>query len=224
MKKLLLILFFAGVFVNSKGQEAYRFHSDFLFRAKGMDSLFRVTKGEVFYDKNIKTLVFNNTFPRKERYVLKDTTMYLFSNDSLIRKQRNLIPPEHTMSSYLLSSTFSNYGLDKAGFNISNVEKKKGIVVTSWIPNGAIGQFVGKILIANKNKQLYSVVIYDKDMKLITRQIFKKYQDIEGTQVPSEILSVTYYGDTSKYVQITNLSNIKLNETINNEFYDYKVD
>ena len=224
MKKHFLLLFFA-VILNASGfsQEAYRIHSDFLFKSKGLDSLFRVTKGEVFFDKNIKTLVFKNTFPIRETYVIRDTILYVYHGDTLIETRKNIIPPEHTMFSYLLSSTFANYGLDNTGFQINNVEKKNGIVVTSWLPNGIIGKYVGKILVANKDKRLYSVVIYDKDMKILSRQIFKKYESIDGTEIPSEILSVTYYNDSSQYMQITNLANITLNETENESMYNFKI-
>ncbi|MFB6342732.1 hypothetical protein ACE1ET_13470 [Saccharicrinis sp. FJH62] len=224
MKRFFLI-FFCSIILSVAGfsQEAYRIHSDFLFKSKGLDSLFRVTKGEVFFDKNIKTLVFKNTFPKRETYVIKDTLLYVYHGDTLMETRKNIIPPEHTMFSYLLSSTFANYGLESAGFQINNVEKKKGIVVTSWLPSGIIGKYVGKILVANKDKRLYSVVIYDKDMKILSRQIFKKYESIDGTEIPSEILSVTYYNDSSQYMQITNLANIKLNESSNESLYNFKI-
>ncbi|MFB6316981.1 hypothetical protein [Saccharicrinis sp. FJH54] len=224
MKRFVLIIFAAIIIsVTGRAQEAYRIHSDFLFKSKGLDSMYRVTKGEVYFDKNIKTLVFKNTFPKRETYVIKDTFLYVYHGDTLMETRRNVIPPEHTMFSYLLSSTFANYGLDNAGFEIKNVERKKGVVVTSWLPNGIIGKYVGKILVANKDKRLYSVVIYDKDMKILSRQIFKKYQSIDGTEIPSEILSVTYYNDSSQYMQITNLADIKLNETTNEDMYNFKI-
>lgn len=222
-KFLLLFIVFVSIAFSGLSQEAYRIHSDFLFKSKGLDSLFRVTKGEVYFDKNIKTLVFKNTFPKRETFVIKDTFLYVYHADTLIDTRKNLIPPEHTMFSYLLSSTFSNYGLEQSGFKINDVERQKGIVVTSWMPNGIIGQYVSKILVANKNKRLYSVVIYDKDKKLISRQIFKKYQSIQGTEIPSEILSVTYYNDSTQYMQITNLNNIKLNESENESMYNFKL-
>lgn len=224
MKKYIIFFLFVFLFTSQGfSQEAYRIHSDFLFRSKGLDSMFRVTKGEVFFDKNIKTLVFKNTFPQRETFVIKDTFLYVFHGDTLIDTRKNIIPPEHTMFSYLLSSTFANYGLENSGFQINNVERKKGIVVTSWMPNGLIGKYVGKILVANKDKRLYSVVIYDNEKKLLSRQIFKKYESIQGTEIPSEILSVTYYSDSSQYMQITNLSNIKLNETVNESMYHFKL-
>lgn len=224
MKHTITILFLLFCLSFSAfSQEAYRFHSDFLFRSKGMDSLFHITKGEVFFDKNIKTLVFKNTFPKRETFVMKDTFLYIFHSDTLIETKKNLIPPEHTMFNYLLSSSFSNYGMNNSDFDIGNIEKKNGIVVTSWLPKGVLGKYVGKILIANKEKRLHSVVIFDKDKKMVNRQIFKKYTNIDGTEIPSEILSITYYGDTSQYVQITNLDKIKINETENEAIYNFKI-
>jgi hypothetical protein len=219
----LIILFFLVFLLPATSQEAYRFHSDFLFRAKGVDSLFHITKGEVFYDKNIKKLVFKNTFPKKETYLINDTTLYVFHSDTFIESRKNIIPPEHTMFNYLLSSSFSNYGMNGSGFEVGNIEKKKDIVVTSWVPKGVIGKYIGKILIANKDKRLHSVVIFDKDLKMMNRQIFKKYQNINGSEIPSEILSVSYYSDSSTYIQITNLNNITLNESDNQDIYDFKI-
>jgi hypothetical protein len=220
--KHIFFIFFILFSLHLSAQEAYRLHSDFMFRAKGADSLFHVTKGEVFFDKNTKVLVFKNTFPQKETFVLKDTFLYVYRNEVLAETRKNLIPPEQTMFNYLLSSAFTNFGMDKSGFKPGRIEKQKGLVVTTWEPTGMLGNYFGKILVANKDKRLYSVVIYNKENKMLNRQIFKNYTSVQGMEIPGEILSVTYYGDTLKTYQITNLSNIKINEEGNDPIYNFK--
>lgn len=221
MKKLflsiLLISFWAAV---GTAQSGYRIKSDFLFKVKNPDSTFNLSKGVVYYDKNIKKLVFDLTFPEREIKVTKDTLVYTFRADTLYSIEKNLLSPEFTLFNYLLTDQFQTYGIDDNFFSADKVERSKGMVITHWKPKGKIGEIIGEIIIAQKQKRLYSVLIKNPEMKIINRQIFKNYQTIKGTTLPTEILSV-FHVDSSKYMQVTSLKNAVINETINDHIYDF---
>lgn len=219
MKLTTLIAFIFIIFnvLNTYAQDAYRFESKFLFKAKSSDSNeFKITKGKVVYDKSTKSIFFENSFPQKEQYYIQDTTMLIYQNDSLIESRKNIIPPEHTMFSYILNGNLINYDLGNNGFERSAINKKDGLIIKSYLPNinYGINKYIGKVLISSKNKKLHSVVLYNAEMRLINRQIFKKYKSVGDFIYPSEIISVTYSEDSTKYYQITTLSEVKTNDEV----------
>jgi hypothetical protein len=186
------------------------------------DSTFQVSKGKMFYDQNFKKIIFSFTFPQKEEVVLFDTVMYAFRADTLFSRSRNFLIPEQSFFHYMLMGQISNYGLEKSNFKAKGFEKKNGMVITTWEPPDNFKKMVSKILIANKDKRLYSVTMVDPKGKVMNRQILKKYQVIDGVDIPHEILIATYYEKGQVY-QIINLSNVKINEPGNDKIYNFKL-
>ncbi len=221
MKKHFIIFFFLTFWLaTGAAQSAYRIKSDFLFKVKNPDSTFNLSKGVVYYDKNIKKLVFDLSFPEREIKVTKDTLVYTFRADTLYSIEKNLLAPEFTLFNYLLTDQFQTYGIDDKFFSADKVERSQGLVITHWKPKGKLSEVIGEIVIAQKQKRLYSVLIKNPEMEIINRQIFKNYKTIKGTIIPTEILSV-FNVDTTRYLQITSLKNPVINETINEAIYDF---
>lgn len=223
IKKLFWILFLV-VFTSglSYGQSAYRIKSDFVFKVKNPDSTFNLSKGVVYYDRNIKKLVFDLSFPVREVKVTKDTLVYTFRSDTLFSIEKNMIPPEYTLFNYLLTDQFQTYGIDDKVFTAEKVERSNGLVITHWKPKGALGKMIGEIVIALKQKRLYSVLIKTPDMVVMNRQVFKHYQTIQGTTMPTEILSV-FTVDSARYLQMTSLKNSVINAVDQENMYNFKI-
>lgn len=219
-KFFLSFIFIVAIGFSAFSQSGYRIKSDFLFKVKNPDSTFNLSKGVVYYDKNIKKLVFDLQFPEREIKVTKDTLVYTYRADTLYSIEKNILAPEFTLFNYLLTDQFQTYGIDDKYFSADKVERSRNMVITHWKPKGQIAEVIGEIVIAQKQKRLYSVLIKNPEMEILNRQIFKKYQTIKGTTIPTEILSV-FHVDSLKYLQMTTLKNSVINETINEHIYDF---
>lgn len=219
-KKGLLFLIFLFVGLLGYSQYAYRLRADIFTKTRLPDSTFQVSKGKLFYDQNNKKIIFDFTFPQKEVLVLFDTIMYTFRADTLYAKSRNLLIPDQSLFQYMLAGKLANYGLDQTNFQMKGFEKKNDMVITTWIPPDFLKKMISKVLVATKNKLLYSVTMIDAKGKVISRQILKNYKLINGIDIPSEILIATYLEKGSIY-QIINMDNVILNEPENNDKYDH---
>jgi len=221
IKNLVSFLFFLSLFNFGYSQYAYRINADILTKTRLPDSTFQISKGKIHYDQNIKKIIFDFTFPEKEKVVLFDTLMYRYSNNKLIGKSRNMLIPNQSYFHFILSGNMSNFGFDKSNFVAKGIEKQKDMIITTWLPPDALKKYISKVLVATKNKQLYSVTLLNGEGNIINRQILKNYKLINGIDVPHEILVATYIEVGKPMYQIITISNVVLNEPGNNHNYDY---
>jgi hypothetical protein len=203
---------------------AYRLKADIFTKTRLPDSTFQVSKGKLFYDTNYKKIIFDFTFPQKEQIVLFDTVMYTFRADTLFKRSPNLLIPNQSLFHFILLGKMANYGLDQTSFEMKGVEKKGDLVITTWIPPQQLQKMISKVLMATKNKLLYSVTMLDGDGKVLSRQILKNYKLIQGIDIPSEILIATYLKNNKGNIyQIINMENIVINEPKNNQQYNHEL-
>jgi hypothetical protein len=194
--------------------------ADILTKTRLPDSTFQVSKGKLFYDQNYKKIIFDFTFPQKEKIVLFDTIMYTFRADTLYSKSPNLLIPDQSLFHFILKGKMANYGLDQTNFEMKGFEKKNDMVITTWIPPEFLKKIISKVLVATKNKLLYSVTMVDVNGKVMSRQILKNYKLIQGLDIPSEILIATYL-ERGNIFQIITMDNVVLNEPKNDKKYDH---
>jgi hypothetical protein len=132
MKRFIISIVFLLAVVQVFPQFAYRITGDILTKTRMPDSTFQVSKGKMYYDQNYKKIVFDFSFPQKEKVVLVDTTMYIYRADTLYGTARNFLIPEQSFFHYMLSGKMSNYGLEASNFKAKGFEKKKDLVITTW--------------------------------------------------------------------------------------------
>lgn len=221
-KSLTLFTLVTLLSFTASAQFAYRINADILTKTRLVDSTYQVSKGEMYYDINNKKIIFDFTFPRKEKVVLFDTIMYTYNEQGLQSTNLNFLIPQQSIFHFMLTGNMSNYGLQESNFVASNFERKKDMIITTWNAPEQMKPILSKILIATKNKQLYSITMVDGEEQVINRQILKNYQEFNGIEIPTEILVATYLSSGSMY-QIINLSNVKLNKTANNQNYNHEL-
>lgn len=223
-RKIILVYLLILSSLIGFSQQAYRIKADIFTKTRLVDSTFQISKGTLFYDKNIKKIIFDFSFPQKEKVVLFDTIMYSFRADTLYAKSLNLLIPDQSLFHFILMGNMANFGLDQAHFEMKGVEKKGDMVITTWLPPEFLRQTISKVLMATKNKLLYSVTMLDSKGTVVSRQILKNYKLIQGIDIPTEILIATYLANNQGNIyQIITMNNVILNETKNNEKYNYKL-
>ncbi len=215
----LLALFFQASY-NLDAQDFYRFKADYTLKINNPSGKPTMKMGTVFYDKNFKKIVIKNGFPVKENIVQTDTSTYFIRAGRVIKHISNPLPVEFSIFHLALNGNLANYGLDKAGYILEDVKRDKGLVIASWTP--ANNNLQGKILIATKNKELYSIIFLDKKEEIISKHIFHKYTSIKGLGFPTEIVRI-YYNSGKELYELSTYRNIKINETGNDEYYNYQI-
>ena len=205
----------------SLAQQFHRIKSDYSIKYKDAQGNQVLQMGIVFYDVNTRKIVMKNGFPVREMIIQTDSTIYQVRNNSLFASQRTYSLTELSVFHLALTGSLSNFGLDKAGYRLDTVKNDKGLVLSTWLPPRN-SKNLGRILLSTKDKQLYGIVFLDPSDKIIAKHFYRDYTNIKGFEFPSEVLVVTYQDEKEVY-HLTKYSNIVVEETINDEYYNFKV-
>lgn len=222
MHRTLFVIYFTIICITGYAQNSFRFKADITTKIKNLDGSFQYTKGTALYDRNVKKIIYKISFPQKEIFVSVDTLIYKFVDNKLASVVGNPLKPEYSIYHFILNNDIADFGLKKSSFTIANVEKVDDLILTKWIPPSGSKSFFGNIMVSTKNKRLNSVLIYNSKGELVNRQIYKKYQSVNGVEIPTEILTVTYIGEVKKY-QIVEFHNVAINEMGNDSEYNFNL-
>lgn len=223
-KSFLFILFIFTAFQSiSFSQDYFRIKADFTVKISNSDGTKNLTKGTVYYDKNIKDLIYDINFPKIEKWISKDTSIYKFRNDTLI--QRVTIPSinEFTVFHLALNAGLNDFGLKNSIYAINKVEKKGDLVLSYWkIPKQA-SIMIDYVVIAKKNNRLESVLMVGAQQKILSKQFFRNYLKIDAFEFPQQIIQILYNSSGKEDYQVTEFSNINVNDISNSKLYQIKI-
>jgi len=208
--------------VPGYGQDYFRIQADISVKISNTDGTKSLTRAKIYYDKNIKELIYDIYFPQEEKWVSKDTSLYKYNKDSLI--QRITIPSlnEFTVFHLALNTGLNDYGLKKTNYNLSKVEKKGDLVLSYWKIPEQLNLPIDHVVIAKKESRLESVVMVGKDREILSKQFFRNYIKIDAFEFPGQIIHITYDSIGKENYQVTEFSNIKVNDLANTQLYHFK--
>ena len=203
-------------------QDHFRMSAEFTIKSKTLDGTQHLTIGTVYYDKNIKKIVFDVKFPQNETWVQQDTVLYKIRNNALLSKTGTIKMADFTIFSMALNGKLSDYGLKDSEFILSNVEKDGDNVISTWEPPKTYKDFMGKVMIMKKDDNISGIIFFNKEGEIISRQFFRKYKNVNGMLFPTEII-VEKIIDGEKFYEITTYENITVDDYKNEDKYDYKI-
>lgn len=203
----------------SLGQHFFRMKADITIKEKFDGDKSSLTIGKVYYDKNIKKIVYVNKFPEKETWVIKDTLLTKVAEGKVKNTNRLPFNPQFTIFHMSLNGSLKNYGLEDSNFEIESVEKEDDMVITTW---KAKGTSIGKVVISQKDKKLYGVAFFNSKDELMGKQFFKDYHVTRGFEFPSEIVEI-YYSDKGENYKVTNYKNIIVDDAGEDYIYDFYI-
>jgi len=212
------ILTWFALAVNA--QQYTRIHADFSNKIKTASGGQSLTMGQVFYDRNIKQLIYYVTFPEKETWVTSDTVVYQIKDDKLISKTATFSMAEFTVFHLALNSHLQDFGLKNTRYIAGDVQREGDLVITTWAPPEKASEKLGNILVSVKSKQLFGVIFQDPQGVIIRKQFFEDYQLINGLAFPGKIIEINISNGIESY-QVTSYKNVVVDEMENDSKYFY---
>jgi hypothetical protein len=200
----------------------FRIRADFIIKSKSPAGDQQLTVGDLYYDKNIKQIVYRVSFPEKEIWVQKDTVLYKIVDSKVISRQRIPSGIEFSIFNLVLNGDLAEYGLKNTRFKIKKVEKSDGSVISTWTPPPEAKKYLGDILISDVNRQLNGIVFKNNAGEVVGRQFFRNYTKVKGLSFPQEIVKENYVGGQKEY-ELTTFSNILINDLSSENTYNYKI-
>lgn len=212
---LFLVLFQTAVF----SQDYFRIKADFTVKISNSDGTRNLTRGVVYYDKNFRELIYDISFPEKETWVSRDTSLLKIRDGKVYEKMSIPSINEFTIFHLALNSMLNEFGLKNSPFKIQKVEKKGDLTLSYWnIPEQA-STLMDFVVVARKGNRLESVVIMADEQKVLSKQFFRNYTKVKAFEFPTQIVQILYDSQNRENYQLTEFKNLVVNETGNNESY-----
>jgi hypothetical protein len=221
LKYLFLFLFPLSV-IQVEPQVFFRIKTDFMIKAKSPTGEQQLTVGKIYFDKNVKQIVYDVSFPEKEIWVQRDTVLYKIVNSKIIGKQRIPAGIEFSIYNLVLNGTLNDYGLKKTKFILRKVEKSDNNVISTWEPPLEFKKYFGDILLSNVNQKLNGIVFKNNAGEVVSRQFFRNYMKVNGLSFPQEIYRENYING-QKDIELTTFTNIVVNDLSGENKYDFKI-
>jgi hypothetical protein len=203
-----------------KGQQYSRIRADFSVKVKTPSGGQSLTMGQVFYDRNLKQLIYYLSFPGKEIWITSDTMVYQIRNEKLISKTATFSLTDFTVFHLALNSHLQDFGLKNTTYKAEQVKRENNLVITTWRPPEKAREKLGNILVSVKNKQLFGVIFQDPKGIVIRKQFFEEYQVINGLSFPGKIIEINITNGIESY-QVTTYKNVVVDEMENDSKYFY---
>jgi len=209
------------MFQYVNGQEFYRMNADFTVKIRRSDSTLNLTKGTVYYDKNIKELIYRVAFPQQEIWVIADTSLFKYRADTLF--ERISIPSvnEFTVFHLSLNSGISDFGLKKSMFKVSRVEKRGELVLSYWKIPEQIKSSIDHVVVVKKQNRLESVMMMGDNSEVLSRQFFRNYHSIGAFEFPRQIVQIIPGESGVNNYQVTEFENIVVNDMDHDHLFRY---
>jgi len=220
---------FVGIFIicsllssvyGVHAQTFTRIEADFSIKEKDINGNKLLTIGKVYYDKNIRKIVLDISFPEKVLIVASDSLVYMIKNDTLVNTAPASVPIDFTVYNLCLNGKLAFYGLKETPYVLEEVDNDEGMIITTWkLPKE---KSTGKLMLSQKDKKLTGMINFDLEGAILSKQFYEDYINIDGLEFPSRMIQYIFVLD-KKMIKVTSHSNIIINEMDNNNFYDYPI-
>lgn len=223
LKKIILLLaILLCAPVTLQAQKFFRIKGDFSIKAKSAEGKSQLTMGKFYYDRNIKKLVYINSFPKKEAWVSVDTSIYHIENNKVLNRQSTPPVAEFSMFHLALNSQLSSFGFKNSALTIEKVERTNDMVITTWAVPEKAAKLFGKIKTSTKNNRLTGIIFIDVDGNLLKKQFFNNYKNFNGIEFPQEVIEIIYINGKENY-QVTTYKNIVIDDLTESDIYNYSI-
>mgnify|MGYP003714417333 CR=1 FL=1 len=167
-------------------------------------------------------MVYDLNFPGEEKWILSDSLIFRMRSDTLYEKTEGASIVEFSIFHLILNNKLHDYGLRESIYDLKEVEKKGDMVIYTWSPPLLMKSMLGEVLLSQKDKRLYGLVFLDKDGKVLRKQFFRNFENVNGLEFPTEIVDLVYV-EGLEIVQKTNYKNIKVNEAGKENMFNFPV-
>lgn len=201
-------------------QSLQRIEADFSLKESDRNGNKKLSVGKVYFDKNIRVIVFKITFPVEEVLCIHDRGITRFKADTIYQEiwMEGLV--DVNIFNLFLNGNLEYYGLKQSQFELKDIEQDNQKIISTWVHPKGQKLGIGKMLLATEHKKLSGLITFNADDQVASKQLFEEYIEINGYYFPSQVIQYQYI-QNEKEIRISNYREIKLNAYENDDWYRY---
>lgn len=190
MQKILIVILFGLGCVSVQAQKFSTISSDFSILEKDTkkDTSF-VVVGKLTYDLDEDHTIYEVKFPEKRTWEFVDSVLVVYDSlEQVVRRDTIGLVNELSVFKKILKNELNDFGLEEAGFTISDVQKAETSVVMKWQPPSQI-EFIKEIISRKDDNNLTGLIVIDEHGKQISKTFYEDYIYVKDIPVPTTIKS-----------------------------------
>lgn len=197
-----------------------RVEADISIKEIGFDGTQSLWMGKVYYDIEIREMVYEFTFPEYNKFAITDNGFITQTGQNELQQGFSEKLLDFSLLNLILKGHLDYFGLKETPYELKNVSKEQDMVISEWKLPEEMGTNTGKILLSQKNKTLYGMVSFGPDDVLMSKQFFLDYQVIENVQFPTQLVQINYLNNQESK-KITTYKNILFNNFDDEQSYRF---
>lgn len=211
MLKITLLILATTLSVIVKSQIYSRIEADISVKEIDFEGRQSLLVGKVYFDKHIRHIVYEFTFPQISRFAITEQGFLTDENNRQLTEGFTKHMIDFSVFNLFLNGNLDYYGLNNTPYILKKTERQDDMVISEWELPEEMGQNLGKMIVSQKNKQLYGLISMTGDKTIVSKQFFTEYKNFDGLNFPTQLIQFSYKnGAESK--KITTFRNIKLNQ------------
>ena len=147
----------------------------------------KIIKGKVNYSKPDNRLDFDIYFPEAQQWIIIDSVMQKFKNDSLYGTSIARGFQDLAIFKELLELKSNDFGLKEYGFEMADVSTQDATVYVEWLPPPGFKSFIKTVTTSSKENLLQGIIFTDVDDKDFNTTLFENYTFIADLPIPLKI-------------------------------------
>ena len=197
--------------VTVTAQTPFRIQADFSLKVVMGDGGESLTKGTVYYDRNIGQLIYRINFPYTQVVTIENDQVRVEPAGEKPSSEKSTYPPVASVFHLALTGDLTDYGLSNSGsYKLTDMRQEAGKVISHWEPlHLSTG---GNIDIMQANNLLEATILHDQEGNVMSKQLYEGYQRYLGSAIPSVITQRVFANGSSTWTRLA-LENIQLNAT-----------
>jgi len=190
MIKYILLLIFGLGYLGIQAQLFSTLSADFSILEKNTlkDTSFLVI-GSLTYDLSEDLTTYNVTFPERKTWKFSGVQLTVYDSLGKIEKVDSIgMVSELSIFKKILKDDLSDFGLEEAGFTITEIQKDGRAVIMQWKPPAHMS-FIKNILSREEKGNLTGIIVIDEYGKEINKTFYQEYILVGNIPVPTKIKS-----------------------------------
>lgn len=204
-----VLFFFLCLTLSS--QIFYRIECDISIKEINASGRQQLLVGKVYFDKNIRKIIYDIRFPDASRFAVTDYGVVTDTSKVELDRVFTSHLVDFSVFNLILNGQLKYYGLDNTAYQLVNASKEGELVISEWELPVEMGSDFGKMLVSQKDNQLYGMVSLDADNHVVSKQFLKDYTTVDGISIPSRLIQINYRNDTVLSKKITTFRDVHLN-------------
>lgn len=152
-----------------------------------------------------------------------ELTIFDPEENSVYRAQGLEYSSENNLIFFFLSGKTQDLGLRDMGFNVDKTEFRDGLLITQWVPPGALSHLFSHIEIVHEDHLPIYAAYYNAGGEMIKRVYYSDFEIFSDIILPLTVTEFNYLPDGDSIVNRVKFSDVRINRQAVSSWFEFEI-